>query len=54
MKKYEKEYPTLKHKDSRYRKKYRDKLDFSLDDMKNFWDDPYDHTDRIAKRPITL
>lgn len=54
MKKYQKEHPSLKHEDSRYRKKYRDKLDFSLEDMQNFWDDIYDGARRINQRPPAL
>jgi hypothetical protein len=52
MKKYEKEYQSLKHENSHYRKKYRDKLDFSLEDMQNFWDDIYGHAKRAGESRV--
>ncbi len=48
MKKYQKESSSLKHEDSFYRKKYRDKLDFSLDDMQSFWDDIYNRKNKTS------
>lgn len=41
MKKHKEQDLFFKHKEPRYYRKYRDKLDFALEDMKNFWDDTY-------------
>jgi hypothetical protein len=53
MKKNKNQYPTLKYDDSRYRKNYREEVgsffesDFASESI---WGNPYDHTDRIARR----
>jgi hypothetical protein len=48
MRKYQKQDPFFKRKEPRYYRKYRDKLDFALEDMKNFWDDIYNRENRIG------
>lgn len=50
MKNYQKQHPSLNREDSEYRKKYRNKLYFTLADPEDFWNEPYDHTDRIGRR----
>jgi hypothetical protein len=49
MKKYKEQDPFFKHKEPRYYRKFRDKLDFTLEDMQNFWDDAYDRKNRAGQ-----
>lgn len=50
MKKHKEQDLFFKHKEPRHYRRYRDKLDFALEDMQNFWDDVYGREKR-PKQP---